>query len=339
MMAANGGRKLEAGQVERDRLHFGPRLMWWPLLAVLVHLAFLATVAAANGWTLQPLIDAHDGEYYVAHLADPLLQGDVEWWDNVPYRALRSGYVLVSLPFRWLGVVPALIVANLVAVAMGTHLIRMLASRHGANVRLAGLVWILNPGALIGTAFLLPDTIAWVAILLAMMAMVRSRWGWATILTIVAVMTKEASLVAIGLAALMMAWRERKPLALLPVVTAGVLHVSTLAFLVWRFGPTLHTRFLDWPLVGWVQVYQHWGTGVRGAPSAVVGTFFLVVGIVVVVRWWRSKSFYLAPAAGHALLMLMVDGGTLAPLVNTTRIGGLFLPLLFATTEERDRAG
>lgn len=308
----------------------------WFSIAVLVHLLFLTAVARANSWSLDPLVAIHDGIYYVTHLDDLLLQSVPEWWDNVPYRAIRVGFVLLALPFKFFGSVPALVIANLVGVGAGAVAIRAVARRHGASENIAWAVWVLNPGALVASALILPDTIAWAAILMALLAIDDRKWILATALCIFAALTKEASLAALGLAALMKL-RTGSPKALIPVGLAGAAHVGLLAILIASFGAPSHTGFLSWPLVGWVEAVPEW---LSFRPfSGVVGIFVFASGLLVIVRWWRSKSFYLAAAAGQALLMVFLSALVVAPLAATARIGGLFWPLLAATYSKAERMG
>lgn len=300
----------------------------WFGLAVVVHTIFLGAVAQANGWSLEPLVAIHDGSYYVSHLADPFLQNVPEWWDNVPYRAIRFGYVLVALPFKGFGAVPALVVANLLGVGVGALAAREIARRHGASQNAAWFIWVINPGALVATALILPDTIAWAAILLALLAMGAKRWGWAAGLTLFAVLTKEASLVALGLASLV-ALRNGERRALVPVGVAAAGHLGLLAILVWQFGGPAHAGFFSPPLLGWLGAVPEW---LSFRPlSGIVGLFVLTSGVLVIVRWWKLRSLYLAAAAGQAILMLFLSTTVVAPLAASARIGGLFWPLLAAT--------
>lgn len=302
----------------------------WVCFAAAVHLIFLLLVAQANQWSLEPLAAAHDGQYYITHLNDPLLLNPPDW-ENIPYRALRIGVVLLALPFRWLGAIPALATVNLVAIAIGTWAIRRVALQNGASQRIAALVWIFNPGALVATALLLPDTLAWAAILLTTLAMSSKKWGMAMGLGVLAVATKEASLVALGM--LGIAGFESSRRSLLPVAAGGLWHLGLLALLTLRFGDSYHSVFIELPFTGWDDAWRIWIVGERWI-ALVVGLFFLAVAVVVLIAWLRRRSLILAAAAGHALLLAVLSGIVLAPMANTTRIGGLFLPALAATRRE-----
>lgn len=300
----------------------------WSLAAIALHLGFLALVASANDWNLSPLIEAHDGGYYLSHLEDPLLLSPPEWWDNVPYRGVRLGYIVLSLPFRWLGGITALVVANMVGLVAGLHAIRAIARRCGANSRIAGIVWIFNPGALASTALLLPDTIAWAAILLALLAMADRKWAWATLAAVFAVATKEASLAALVLPAAVQ-WKRGRRAAAVPVVSAGAFQASILTLLVARFGPSFHDSFVTWPLKGWIEAIPWWLDG--HVLSGVAGLLALLGGLAVIFIWLRRRSFYLGAAAGQAVLLISLSFVVVAPMVNTARVAGLFWPLLAAT--------
>lgn len=302
----------------------------WALGAIAVHLAVLAGVALQNDGALQPLYGIHDATYYTAHLEDPLLRGDLDSWDNIPYRALRVGYVALALPFRWLGTVPALVLVNLAAVALGVVVIRRIGAIHGASQLWTSAIWILNPGALVATALLLPDTVAWAAILVALLAMRSRRWVLACGLTILAVLTKEASLVAVGAAAVVVGWRSRDWKPLLPVAVAGGLHITFLVALTSIFGPSFHSAFVTLPLRGWIDVWSVWEAG--RPISRIVGLFVLASGLLVLLAWARRpRNEFLAAAGGQALLMLVLQEVVVFPLSNSTRIGGLFWPMLVAT--------
>lgn len=301
----------------------------WMATAVTVHLLLLAAIAWQNGG-LEAVWGVHDAVYYTAHLADPLLQGDVSWWGNLTYRAMRVGYILLALPFRWLGVVPAFITVNLAAVAAGTVAIRQVASLHGASLPLASAVWILNPGALMSTAMLLPDTIAWTAIVFSLLAMHHRKWGVAAGLAVLAVVTKEASLAPVGLAGVVFAGSERDWRPLMPTVSAGVGWLLLLTVSTLRFGSATHGSFIDFvPFSGWVEAFQFWIPG--RTRSMVVGLFVLASGLFVLWVWWRRRTLFLTAAAGQAVLMLLLAGVVVAPMSNSLRIGGLFWPILAAT--------
>jgi hypothetical protein len=314
----------------RGRQWEARRAIAWALAAIAIHGLFLTLVAAANGWSLQPLIEIHDGIYYTSHLRDPLLIDAPEWWDNVPYRAIRVGYVLLALPFRFLGAVPALVIVNLLAMGVGAVVIREIAIRHGASRVLAWSIWVANPGALVGTALLLPDTVAWVAILLTLVFIDDDRIGWAIGFGLLAVITKESSLVAIALAGLTRA-RQGDRRALIPAMVAAAGHLSLFTLLVLRFGGTAYANFLSWPMTGWFGAASRWIQ--RGPLSLSLGLLTLTGSVYVIAIWWRRRSFYLGAAVGHAVLTVFLAPVVLGPMANTSRIGGLYWPLLAATRE------
>lgn len=312
------------------------QLLGWPLAAVGFHLALVVTIWIVNDWSLRPVLDAHDGQFYVAHLRDPLLMGSLEAWEgaNIPYRVVRIGYVFAALPLRWLGAVPALVIVNLVAVGAGAYAVREIARRHRADERLASVVWILNPGALVATALVLPDVLAWCLVLFGLLAMDERRWIPATLLGVLAVMTKMASLAALGMASLMKLRRGRKA-AVMPVVIPALVHGAALGIATWRFGPSVHERFITWPFDGWIAVIGRWA----GVPliNPLMGALLFSGGILVVVAWLRRRSFFLSAAAGQALMAAFLSSSVLLPMANTARIAGLFWPLLFATSRDRKR--
>ncbi len=302
----------------------------WAIAGVGTHLLLLAAIAFQNGG-LEPLWSIHDATYYTAHLADPFLQGDLDWWGNLTYRAIRVGYILLALPFRWLGVSTALILVNLIAVGAGVIAARRIAELHGASPTLSTLVWVFNPGALMVTALLLPDTVAWTMILFTLLAIHQRRWWLSSLLAVLAVLTKEASLVAIGAAGLVYAWSLRDWRPALPAMAGGVVHLSLLSVLTRFLGPSTHGDFVVWtPLLGWIEVFDIWIPD--RMRSLVVGLFVLASGILVLLVWWRRRRcIFLAGAAGQAGLMLFLDAIVIFPMSNSLRIAGLFWPVLVAT--------
>ena len=305
----------------------------WAFIAVVVQLLLLVLVMRTKDWSLQSMLELHDGVYYVAHLENPLLRGSLDGWDNIPYRALRVGYVLVALPLRWMGSVSALVVVHLLSVAVGAFAIREVAARQGVNEDGASLVWAMNPGALVAGAFVLPDVLAWTSILLCLLAMEDHRWGRATAWAVLAVLTKEASLVPIGLVGLAM-WR-RDHRSLLPAATAGVIHISFLSALVSRFGPSSHSDFVTFPFFGWVNVAPHLidGRFVSGPVALAV----LASALMVVWVWRHHRSIYVVAAVGQAMLVLVLSATVLVSWVATARIGGLMWVLLAASVPWGDR--
>lgn len=309
------------------------RRLWevgWPAgLALAFHILVLIGASSLVEGGLDRWIHLHDGQFYVAHLKDPLLEGQLDAFDNVPYRAIRVGYVLFALPFRWLGEVPALVITNLLAVAVGALLVRRIAERNGADRRLTVLIWVINPGAIVSTALLLPDTVAWTLIIGCLIAIDQSQWIRAMVLGVLAVMTKEASLVALGIAGLTKAIQgERR--AISPALAGLGIHALTLTYLTSRFGPSFHDSFLTLPFVGWLDVFRIWQDDFY--LNALMGYLMFAGSVVVVAEWIRRRSFYLGAAAGHALLTLFLTSEVLVGILNSARISGLFWPLLVATS-------
>ena len=298
----------------------------WIAIGVLVHVTLLLLIEFR--WGIDTLLPLHDAGFYITQLQDPLLTGDLpDWYDNIPYRGLRIGYVLLALPFRWLGPIPALMTANLIAVGTGVWAIMTIARRHGVDPRWAALAWILNPGAIIATALLLPDTIAWAAILLSIIALERRRWVAAVLLGVFAVATKEASLAALAMVAVAGFKRDRR--TSLPFAAGIAWHLVFLSYWVSRYGSSFHSEFISMPFKGWIDA---WRLGWDNRPISQFAAFLvLCCGVVVLVMWWRRRSsLYLAAAAGQALLMIVVDYEILIPISNSVRVGGLFLPILVA---------
>lgn len=295
----------------------------WVSVAVSAHL----TLFLVSDW--QAYSALHDAVFYREYLSDPLLQ-DVSW-GNLTYWGLRVGFILLALPFRWLGVVPALVLVSLIAVAAGVVAIR----RISGNDRVASAIWVANPGAMMSTVLILPDTIAWTAILWSLVLMQRRRLVLASVVAVLAVLTKEASLAALGLAGLVAAWSGRDRRLLVPFASAGVAYALWFRFLVISHGPSIHDSFVTWPLFGWVEVVGMWG---NRPLSAVLGVFILASGFLVLGVWLRRwRDVYLAAASGQAGLMFLLHAALIAPMSNSTRFGGLFWPMLAARRQDSFR--
>ena len=305
----------------------------WAVAAVGIHVILLVLIGRLYGG-LEPLYSLHDAGYYIAHLEDVLLQGDLSSWDNVPYRAIRVGVVILALPVRFLGAAQALIVVNLAFLVIGTVSVRRIARANYASDRLASVLWILNPGALVATALLLPDTVVWSLVLAFVLLMSRGRWLAATPLAVLAVLVKEAALLSLAAVAVIVALQRRDWRSLVPPAVAFSVHQLLLYLLVQSFGPSFHGDFVGWPLAGWIDVWQFWAEADFIPVSQILGVVVLASGLLVLVAWVRRPTnLTLATAGAQALLMLVLDSVVLFTYSNTTRIGQIFWPALAATRE------
>lgn len=299
-------------------------------LAVVAQLVFLAGGLAVFGGDASYLIEAHDAKFYLDQVADPFLirPETVTGWGEISYWGLRIGFPLLGWPLRFIfGSFGALFAVHLVAVAFGSLWASQLAASNGKSPWW-GLVMAINPATLWAAVLLLPDALAYAAVIGVLVMAARRRWLVATLLAVLAVATKEASLAPIGLMALHY-WRRGERQAVYAVAAPLAWHVSWGAVLTARFGFPKSAEFLSWPFVGFVEAGRRvWFVAGGIHPAAIVAATMLVLAVIAVIAWFRRPTPVLAAAAGAALIYPFMDWEVLYPLSNVPRIGGWLFPLL-----------
>jgi len=287
-----------------------------------------------------PYDEAQDGTAFWLVARDPFISHPgtlIANTDRPAYRAERVAYPLLAAPFRLGGeqaLVWGLVVVNLAIVAVGAYFTARLAQRIGAPVQ-AGYAFALNPLVLAAVVLDLADALTVATLVGLVLAVRRGRWGVAVALGVLAVLTKESSLLAVAAVALGAGFAPsvdgataRRRLALVAVPTAVL--ALWAGYVRWR----IHTHASQIeevtvvPFGGYAEAWRlawrpehQWG-------NAFVAAILVVVAVVVVVRWWRRRSLELWAALPYAVLVPFLSGQVVHWSINSIRAIGPALTLL-----------
>jgi len=283
-----------------------------------------------------PYDEAQDGTAFWLVARDPFVTdpGTLSAYTDRPaYRAERVAYPLLVAPFRLGGeqsLVWGLVVVNLAVVAVGAYFTARLAQRIGAPVR-AGYAFALNPLVLAALVLDLADALTVATLVGLVLAVRRGRWGVAVALGVLAVLTKESSLLAVAAVALgagAVGWSLRRRVAL--VAVPAVVLAAWAAYVRWRIDT--HASQIEEvtavPFGGYAQAWRLAWSPEHQWGNAFVAGLLVVVAIVVVVRWWQRRSLELWAALPYALLVPFLSGQVVHWSINSIRAIGPALTLL-----------
>ena len=156
----------------------------------------------------------HDGKFFFVQANDPWLLEPTENASVLDRPLYRSQRMLFPLLAGGFGVFPprvivwAMVVLNLLALGVGTWVVALLASEMGGSPWL-GLAFALNLGFIsemnIGGAGIVAAAAAFGAVL----AFLRGRDGWGVVMLVLAVLSREAMLIA-AVGSAWWLWRENR---------------------------------------------------------------------------------------------------------------------------------
>lgn len=253
----------------------------------------------------------HDGKFFFIQAMDPLLLHPDEhavYLDRPTYRAQRMFYPLLASLGRPLGptaVAWAMIVVNVIAFAVGTLGTAMLARSYDVSPWW-GLAFVANPGVRFEADIFGGGVIAMAALMWALVALVRNRLGWSLVGWCIAVLSREAMLVAAFGAALargVNGWRKRAAIVVVPGVVGGAWWV----YAHWRLaglpsGPVVQE--IGSPFGGFFGAFELWLQ--EPGVDMVIGITYLALSVITLIRAVRIRSLLEMPAAGFALVAFVL---------------------------------
>lgn len=287
----------------------------------------------------------HDGRFFFVQANDPWVldpEGNAEVLDRPLYRGQRMLYPMLAGGFGLFGpetIVWAMLVVNLLAMGIGSWAVAQIAEEMGGSPWW-GLAFVLNIGFFsevnIGGAGVVAAAAAFGAVLMFM----RERMTAGVGLLVVAVLAREAMLIAAaGIAFWLWLDRRRK-------TAVTVAAVPGLAVVVWAIylrvrmaegSVAAEVQEIGWPFVGFVEAFASWrddplDLAVGAAMMAlfvlftrrvlisrhVVGWAFLgfvALGVVFTEQVWRSYfdiTRAVAPIITSFVLLVFVDSKTVA---------------------------
>jgi hypothetical protein len=325
-------------------------------LGAVVHLVFVASVLATHdfdpSWFVRFGVEAKqtqlghqllgslithsdvgaDGQFFWVLARDPLLlhpQTTAAWLDRPVYRAQRVMYPALAAPWRLFGekgVLWALLLENVLAVAIGSYFTARLAMALGLPARTA-LAFAFNPGVIFATMFDVCDALALALTVSALYAAVSRKYWPLIVLSALAGLAKEPSALALGAAAVIPASgqaREGRPP--LDINFRALLAVPAVAAIV-GWGIYVRVRF-DWapagvtefapPFTGFITALNdHWANGLIIETIASAG--ILAASVAIVVLFARRRTFLLAAALPYALLIPVLGPGVMLFTNNALR--------------------
>lgn len=249
----------------------------------------------------------HDGKFFFVQAMDPFyLEPDVHavYLDRPSYRAQRMAYPTVASLGGLLspeGTAWGLIVANVVALVIGTIYTGLTAARMGATPWL-GLAFLLNPGLIVDLTIDGAGIVAMAAMMAGVYYVLRDRMWWAAIALSVAALGRETMLIAVfGLAVFVFFKKRRVEWRMgIPVAAVAVWWL----YVHWRLeaGLAQDTQALGLPFQGFVEALQGWVGSSDAMLDLLVGCFLLGISVTVVFRTLKSPTAMGASVAGFALL-------------------------------------
>ena len=269
-----------------------------------------------------------DGVAFWVLARDPALANVARYLDRPSYRADRIGYALLAAPGRLFGeggVLWGLIVANLLAAALGTWAAAGVADLVGAPRR-AALTFALCPGVLIATWLDVADGLA-LALLLATMVMVwRRRWVVGVACAVAAVLTKEVILAPLaGLTLLGLpkdAGRQQMALLAIPAGAVGAWALYVRTQVGW---PAQEGTDIVSPGLGYLRVWRHDMRYATDLVSQTLAIGLLVVAVAAIGLGLRRRTIASAAAIPMAIVVLCFGPYVVGRYNNSLRAGA---PLL-----------
>jgi hypothetical protein len=290
-----------------------------------------------------PFDEGQDGVTYWMFARDPLVTQPDELnlhANNPVYRGQRMLYPTLAAPWRLGGeqtLLWGLLLTNLAVVFAGAYLSARLAQQVGAPERV-GLVYALSPAVVLSVMLDLADGLAAACLIAFVLAVRRSRWGWATLAALAAVLAREQCIAAVALVALLAPGprSRRAALVAVPAVAAAAWAIYLRVRLGW--GHPNPEAFVTTPFGAYIDSYRY-GWSVTGRyDEMVVALVVLAVAVLVVVRFARRRTLELAAAVPFALLLPFYGPQVVYRAINSSRsLGSVFVLLIIDWYAERAR--
>ncbi len=285
----------------------------------------------------------HDGKFFFVQANDPwVLEPDINArvLDRPLYRSQRMLYPVLAGGFGLFGpqiIVWAMLVVNLFAMGLGSGAVARIAEEMGGSPWW-GLAFVLNIGFFsevnIGGAGVLAAVAAFGAVLMFM----RERVAMGIGLLVVAVLAREAMLIAAAGIALWLWLDRRRKTAMTVAAVPGLVAVAWAVYLRLRIGEgtvAAEVQEIGWPFVGFIEGFASW----IGKPlDLIVGVAMLILfalfarrvlisrhvvgwaflgfvalGVVFTEQVWRSYfdiTRAVAPIITSFVLLVFVESGT-----------------------------
>lgn len=252
-------------------------------------------------------LQGHDGKFFFVQANDPLIlepEKNAAVLDRPVYRSQRMFYPLIAGGVGLFSpnlIVWALVVINIVGLAVGSWAIGSIATKHGASPWW-GLAFILNGGLLselyIDGAGVLAFALACVGVL----ALEEKRPGIAAALFVAAALTREAMLSFIGLVALF--WMIRKKaIPWLLAVPAGVTALLWGLYVRAQIDlPTASDQVREITLIPFSGLIEAVTSGIAQVEDYLLMLIFVFLLVLVPVRAWKSEVYLTWGAVGFAVL-------------------------------------
>ena len=208
----------------------------------------------------------HDGKFFFVQSNDPWVIDPAEnasVLDRPLYRSQRMLYPVLAGGFGLFGpeaIVWAMLLVNVVAMGVGTWAVARIAMHMGGSPGW-GLAFSLNLGFVsemnIGGAGVVSAAAAFAAVLMFM----RNRIPSGVILLTLAVLAREAMLIAVAGVALWLWFDDRRKTAVVAAMVPGLAVVTWAAYLRLRIATgsvASEVQEIGWPFVGFIEALQSW---------------------------------------------------------------------------------
>ncbi len=210
----------------------------------------------------------HDGKYFFVQSNDPLVlnpEENIAVIDRPLYRSQRMFYPLLAGGagvFSADVIVWSLLILNIVAMGIGTWVVAMLAMRMGGSAWW-GLAFALNLGFISEMNIDGAGVIAAAAAFGAVLMLLDERLGWAVALLTIAVLSREAMLIAVAGSAFWLWRRDRKRdavwIAAVPVAAVALWAVYLRLRISFDSGLS-EVQEIGLPFAGFLDAFEIWRT-------------------------------------------------------------------------------
>lgn len=267
----------------------------------------------------------HDGREFWVLAQDPLLlapRRDMRLLDRPAYRAARIAYPLAVAPWRLFGMTGlafGLLATNLLVVGAGTYFIALLALRLNAPVW-ATAFFAASPVVIVAVLLDLGDALSLAALVASFYLADKTRWGWATLAGVVAVLAKQPALfgiVAIAVSSHSASWRWRFWYVAVPAVAL----IGWTAYATVRLGTAGDLIGFTLPFLGYVRASQLWLRDQSWADAATALSLLPGAGLIAA-RWWRTRSQVLTVALPFAVMVPFLSREVLWQTIDSVRAFG-----------------
>ena len=290
-----------------------------------------------------PFDEVHDGATFWMLSRDPLIREPAilnRYAVYPAYRAQRILYPALVAPWRLLGeqsMLWGMVITNLGVVLVGTYVTARLA-QHLRAPAAVGYAFAFSPAVLVSLALDVADGLAAACVIGVVLLVRRNRWGCSAVVGVLAVLAREQSWLALVIIAAFAPGTRRSRLSV--VVWPGLAGVLWFLYVQSRlgWGTDAPENFVVVPFKGFVDSYRFGWSPTGRMDEMVIAVLGLLLGVYVVVRFFRRRTLELAACLPFAVLEPFYASVVLYRTLNSARVLGPLVALLAVDVFAEHRA-